>query len=392
MAKAIVKAERYSDLKERMGFLLRKYINQQDMKRANAADIFALIRERPGITRKQIELMTEFSWGAVSNITGRLLEQNYIVEYKNEASAGAGRTPYCLSVNEKAYFALGLDLNSSGFSAVVMNLKNECVDSMTRQVQPGDREALLKQIESFVGEVVSNWREKLFVIGVAMQGVVNAEAGLSVELPHCPDWKDVPLADILAKHFGIPAFLEHDPNCILYAHSKQHELNDALLLRVDRGIGMSVMIDGQIQNRLGMYEIGHTNVVRGGALCACGRHGCLEAYASMRGMERRAKLPFEALARAAESGDETALRYFAETAEYLAVAVANSARLLNISNVILCGEIWRYKDLFYNHFLEVLKETSERDVPICSIIESGGAARGAALIAVECSLSTMQFS
>ncbi len=375
-----------------MDLPLRKFINQQEMKRANAADIFALIRENPGITRKQIELMTEFSWGAVSNITGRLLEQNFIVEYKNEASAGAGRTPYCLSVNEKAHFALGLDLNSSGFSAVVMNLKNECIASATRAVQNGDRDSLLAQIGSFVAEMLARSRETHLVIGVAMQGIVNAEAGVSVELPHCPDWKDVPLAALLTERFGIPVFLEHDPNCILYAHSKQHELNDALLLRVDRGIGMSVMLDRRIQNRLGMYEIGHTNVVRNGALCACGKRGCLEAYASMRGMERRAGMPFEALATAAAAGDKTAAGYFAETAEYLAEAVANSARLLNVSNVLLCGEIWRYQSLFYPHFLEVLAEVSQRNIPTCTVIESGGAARGAALIAVERSLSTMQFS
>lgn len=370
---------------------MRKYINQQEMKRANAADIFALIRENPGITRKQIESMTEFSWGAVSNITGRLLEQEYIVEQKAASTFGAGRTPFCLSVNDHAHFALGLDINSSGFSAAVMNLKNECVDTASCEVKGGDCDALLREILSFAERMLARSRKHLLVIGVAMQGIVNAEKGISVELPQCSNWRNVPLAALLTERFGIPVFLEHDPNCILYAYSKRHELTDALLLRVDSGIGMSVMLDGQIQNRLGMYEIGHTNVVRNGEACVCGRHGCLEAYASMRGMERRSGLPFDRLAKAAEAGDGTARHYFAETAEYLARAVANSARLFNVSNVILCGEIWRYQRLFYPRFLQVLRETAEREIPACTVIESGGAAMGAALIAVERSLSIMQF-
>ncbi len=369
---------------------MRKYLNQQDMKRANAEDVFLLIRENPGITRKQIERMTELSWGGVSNITGRLLEEQYIIEYRQESSSGAGRVPSCLAVNDRRHYIIGLDINISGFSAVVMNLKNDIVGQTARKACFQDAASLREQIFAFVTDILRDNADKhILGMGIAMQGIIDAKRGLSLELPQCPDWRNVPLAAQLSERFHLPVFLEHDPDCILYAESRQEDLSTAILLRVDGGIGMSVMLDGVIQSRLGMYEIGHLIVRRGGEKCSCGKQGCLEAYASMRGMERRFGGEFAELAAQAENKNPKAVNLFREMAAYLGETVSNTACMLNISDLLLCGAMWDYRHLFYADFLKALRETAQRNIPRCILIRQESAAYGAALIAVERALTTV---
>ena len=43
-------------------------------------------------------------------------------------------------------------------------------------------------------------------------------------------------------------------------------------------------------------EIGHTVIDRNGPLCTCGKHGCVEAFASLGAVTRRVRPKTEALA------------------------------------------------------------------------------------------------
>ena len=62
---------------------------------------------------------------------------------------------------------------------------------------------------------------------------------------------------------------------------------------------------------------------------------------------------------------------------------------MHISNILLCGEIWEYRDLFYEDFLKAVESIAQKNVPRCDILESESAAYGAALIAVERTLTTI---
>ncbi|MBE6613630.1 MAG: ROK family protein [Ruminococcaceae bacterium] len=365
---------------------MKKYINQQDMRQANAIDVLSLIREHPGITRRQIANLTEFSWGAVSGITAHLLEERYIIEEKRE-STGAGRIPLGLAVNGSEHFVLGLDVNSSGFRGVVINLKNEIVTEIARPADFSDADSLLAAITALAQDTANAAGEhSLLCVGVAMQGLVDSERGLSVSLPQCPGWKNVPLAEHLTAALKLPVTLEHDPNCLLYAWSRQAEHDDAILLRVDNGIGMSVMFGGRILSRPGMFEIGHQPAVRDGIPCTCGRSGCLEAYASMRGLAARAGISFAALTERADSGDEDARRLFSEAARYLAESVCGASALLDIKNIVLCGDMWQRAPHFLPMFFAEAAEYAKDQLPLFCRMTEHNAAFGAALIALERSL------
>ena len=209
------------------------------MKKANFADVLALIRKSGKITRKEIEAKTGFSWGAVSTITNRLLQEKYITEHKCKSQRSAGRTPSCLEMNSEEYLILGIDVNISGFTASLINLKGEVTAANSRTPSFTDKDSLLEEILSFAKEsLMLAGSVTVIGIGVAMQGTVDSKNGISVSIPHCKDWSDVPLVYILNKQLGIPVFIEHDPDCILYDVSAKQVYKNAVLLRIDNGIGM----------------------------------------------------------------------------------------------------------------------------------------------------------
>ena len=354
------------------------------MKRSNAADVFNLIRERGSLTRREIADLLGMSWGAVSTITARLIEEEYVVEVKGDSSAAKGRTPYCLEVNGEEHFAVGVDVNRSGLSAVLVNLKNDVLGRWTNEADFSSRETLTSGIISIVAQALGFAGDhRVRCIGVAMQGVVNSGTGISYSLPGCRDWDSIDVSALIRSAFSIPTYIEHDPNCILYA-SRQNSAQDRILLRIDKGIGMAATLGGQMLSKSGLFEIGHTCAVPNGRPCMCGRSGCLEQYVSMRGLAKASGVEFSDLAQAARQGDASAKAYFDEMAIYLARAIANVSQLLCVENIILCGDMCEYGDLFLDKLLSNLRDSSS-GVSI-SFADVGNAPLGAALIAIDRSL------
>src|SRR5262249_27099772 len=124
------------------------------------------------------------------------------------------------------------------------------------------------------------------------------------------------------------------------------------------GVGSGAVVDGMLlrgpNNAAG--ELGHTQVVPDGLPCACGQHGCVEAYASGRGFMRRleaalasgtatrlaedpSRVTAALVARAAASGDAFAKQLWDDAERYLGQAIANYVTLLNPELLVLGGGV-----------------------------------------------------
>ena len=363
---------------------MKKFIDHQNMKQSNAADVFNLIREGEKITRRDIERILGMSWGAVSGICAKLIDEEYVSEVKKASSSSKGRTPSYLEVNSDEHFAIGIDVNRSGLSAVLLNLKNEIIGRWHGKADFCSSAILTESILSLLESIIKTLgNQRVHCIGIAMQGVVDIEAGISHSLPGLCDWETLDIVTPIRERFGISAYIEHDPNCILYA-SKTNFAKDTMLLRIDNGIGMAATLNGEIISKSGIFEIGHTTAVKNGRPCACGKRGCLEQYVSMRGIEKASGEEFSHLSDLAKQGDKKALSYFDEMAEHLALSISNAARLLYIDEVFLCGGICEYRDLFFDKLTAHLKENGFATGISFTDVEN--ASLGAALIAIERSL------
>ena len=353
---------------------MKKYLNQQDMRDLNLNHVFRLIRAAGPLTRRQIESATDISWGAVSGATALLLQKGYIKEVKISGSIGAGRTPIALAVNDEDHFMLGLDVNRSGLRGVVTDLTGKERFCAQKEVTVTDKAAWIDEIEAMIRTLLDAIPQKrVLAVGIAMQGAVDAKAGIAATFP-VEGWQDVPLAAILEERFSLPVFLEHDPDCILYAATAEEELRDAILLRLDNGIGMAVMLNGKIFHRFGAFEIGYTVTDTGERL---------DALVTIPGLEKQAGLPFAELANAAERGEKNALSHFEKMAERLAAAIVNVTQLFCVEELLLCGKLMRFAPLFLPMLTARTAQLAPEKQLRLRVGDVEKAAVGAALLAAE---------
>lgn len=350
---------------------MKKYINLEDMTNTNCSNVLDVIQKNGMISRREITDETGLSWGGMTKIVNKLLENGYIVEQKQKSTAQSGRTPSVISVNTQTNFVIGLDINKTGLKALVMNLSGEILKEYKAPVPEGGKEKMLEGIMAFVDVIFRDFkREDIITIGVAMQGIVNAKTGVSVKFPDAADWNNVPLGDILRERFDVNVFVEHDPDCMLYPFLK-NKAENFLLLRIDKSIGMAVSVKNKILKDEGILEVAHTVAVPGGKACVCGLRGCAEAY----------------VAPCIENGvpDEKAI---AEFVPVLAVIMKNMTAVFHADTVILTGELMKYRALFADALADALRSVRCEAETVFSD-DDNAAVYGAALLAVRKSINSL---
>lgn len=347
---------------------MKKIIDLEDMSHVNCSRVLNVIREHKEISRKQIADITGLSWGGMTKIVNKLFEGGYIVESKDEDGIGIGRTPNIIRLNGEQNFVVALDINRMGFSACVMNLAGDLQKEYFLEETFDHKEDLLHAILTFAGKIVEEFHsKKISAIGVAMQGILDVEQGISVSFPHCPDWENVPIKTLLEEAFDLPVFVEHDPNCMLYSMMNEGAHENALLFRIDKSVGMAASVNGKILRGNALLEVAHCITIPNGKPCKCGRKGCLEAYVS----------PCLANGEPRQSEIE-------ELLEPLAICMNNMVHIFHADKIILTGSLIKYQDLFaealcqkFYHYFQA------EDVRIAFVQEPGLAVRGAAFFAIQ---------
>lgn len=343
---------------------MKQYIDLDGMVNANSAYVLSIIQKSGGISRKQISQLSGLSWGGMTKIVNRLLENGYIVEEKGTDPAAAGRTPHVLRINTAKNFIVGLDINKTGFRAIVMDLAGNVLDSFSLSTQAKTAQELLGECTAFLASILRQYEPGAIVAaGIAMQGIVDAQNGISVRFPGIADWKNVPLKEIWESQFQISVYIEHDPDCLLYPHLSPESSENVLLLRIDRSIGAAVSLAGKVFKGTGILEIAHNIVIPMGKQCACGARGCLEAYISP-----------------CLKDDTVDTQAIAEIALPLAAAVKNLSTVFCADKVILTGALIRHRH-FFDQALSAYLEELQCHCEVTFLEKCDSAAPGAAMIA-----------
>ena len=347
---------------------MKKYIGLEEMSNVNCSSVLNVIGHYGEISRKEISDITGLSWGGVTKIVNKLFEKGYIVEDKSEKISGQGRIPKVLSIHRQQNFVIGLDINRMGLSAYVMNLAGEVLKEYAEDGSFENRANLLQAILDFTGKIVKEYENnKIMAIGVAMQGLLDVEQGISIKFPHCQDWRNVPIRDILRKEFKTEVFVEHDPNCMLYSVMREEEKDNMLLLRVDSSVGMAASVNGRIVRGNRLLEIAHHIVVPDGKMCRCGQKGCLEAYISPCFVNK-----------------ELRAAAVADMIQPMSVFISNMCRIFNSEEVVLTGALMKYKSFFEKVLVDKLYQYCDKEEILLRFVEEENrAVHGAALIAVQ---------
>jgi glucokinase len=223
-------------------------------------------------------------------------------------------------------------------------------------------------------------------VGISVGGPVDTQRGLVMAPPNLPTWEAVPLRDICASRYGVPAFLEHDARAGAIAEwlfGAGRGLNSLVFLTFGTGLGAGVITDGHVLRggHDAAGEVGRWRMTRRGPR-AYGKVGSWEALASGAGLPRLARyrhpdrgwstdLTAATVIDLARAGDRDALDTVEASARWLGRGIAMLMDLLDPEIVILGTLAVRAGDLFLPTAVRTARSEAADRTRSCEIVAAG---------------------
>lgn len=196
----------------------------------------------------------------------------------------------------------GIDLGGTKIQAVVVNGRWKVLGEARRPTPTsGGPEDVAEQMAEAVREASQTAGiepRTLAGVGVGSPGNVNERTGAVSQARNLPGWEgEFKLGAWLRESLGAPVRVGNDVQVATEAEFRLgagRPYESLVGVFWGTGVGGGLILDGKPWlGRGGAGEIGHIVVKKGGALCPCGRRGCLEAYAGRAAMEERARREHE---------------------------------------------------------------------------------------------------
>ncbi|MDQ1702025.1 MAG: glucokinase [Frankiaceae bacterium] len=150
-------------------------------------------------------------------------------------------------------------------------------------------------IADAIADLVTEARQAFDVsaVGIGVAGFVSENRSMVRFAPNLA-LVNTPLREAVGERVGLPVVVENDANAAAwgeYRYGAGRGHSHIVLITLGTGVGGGFVFSGKLYR--GGYgvgaEIGHVQIVPGGAglLCGCGQTGCLEMYVSGRALGRQ---------------------------------------------------------------------------------------------------------
>ncbi len=294
---------------------------------------------------------------------------------------------------------IGIDIGGTKTLGVAVNENGDLLEERLLPTPQGAAE-LIGTTSSMYFELTervaqsSPERFEVLGLGIGIAGLVDIDGKLR-RAPNLVEVDGLDIGPILKSKLGVPVYVDNDVNCAALAELSDGvaaSANNSLLVTLGTGIGGALIVDGRIhRGAFGMAgEPGHMIVNPRGLICACGKQGCWEAYASAAGLKNLAidrakngrlqqindkvqgdpnKIASEDITQAARRGDIQSVELIDDFAYWIALGLTNCAALLDPELIIIGGGLVAEWDLLGDRirhsFDELLLASTQRNrIPI----------------------------
>ncbi len=356
--------------------------NSGTIKQHNRAIVLRTLLQQGALSRQTIARLTGLTPSTITNVVAQLSAAGLVEEVGEDESvyhAAGGRQPILVDVRAGGALALAVHVAYASVNVAVVNVKGVVEHVETTPIPTGSSpDQLVSSVSAMVDKALHTVsRGRVVGLGIATIGLVDPAVGV-IEYVALHDWHDVPLVASLVAQFSLPVTIENGARAMALAehwYGVGRRLHDLIFIDVSAGIGSGIIIDGHVHRGMtGIAgEIGHTVVAENGPRCACGKYGCLEAFAStvaIAAKYRAGIAPAQAclprvidaaettliateVLTAAADGDHDAVAIVREVTQPLASAIANLVDVLDPQCVIIGGDVLAARDLV----LDTIKQT-----------------------------------
>ncbi|MDR3070714.1 MAG: ROK family protein [Propionibacteriaceae bacterium] len=306
----------------------RSRIRPQDGRQNNLSLVLQTLYDTPEISRADLSRATGLTRVTISDLVAELLGSGLLAEVGSSDAIRPGKPATLLTVAEYSRDIIAVDLSGGeAITGAICNIGGKIRYRAERQLGDAKGEEVLRSLISFISELVKKSDKEILGICVGTPGTVDP-SGKEVSAANL-DWHRLKLSAELGKALGQDVTIANDARLATIAeHRFGNAGADLIRVQISRGVGSGLLIGGIAVNGTGgaAGEIGHVVIEHNGALCSCGKHGCLETWVAVPALSKRiAENPAEKEEILAEAGRR------------LGIALAPIIGMLDVSDVIVGG-------------------------------------------------------
>ncbi|HEM6271615.1 ROK family glucokinase [Streptococcus parasuis] len=284
---------------------------------------------------------------------------------------------------------IGIDLGGTSVKLAILNTEGEIQEKWSIKTN------ILDEGSHIVPDIIDSikhrfethdlTKEDFLGVGMGSPGVVDSEAGTVIGAYNL-NWKTLQLVkDQFESALGLPFYIDNDANVAALGEQWVGAGNNnpnVVFMTLGTGVGGGVIAAGNLIRGVkgAGGELGHITVDFDAPFaCTCGKKGCLETVASATGIvnltrryaeeyagdaklkqliddgeEVTAKDVFDL----AKEGDDLALIVYRHFSNYLGVACANIAAVLNPAYIVLGGGVSAAGEFLLDGVRNVFAENS----------------------------------
>ncbi len=313
--------------------------------------------------------ISKMSAPTITKAVDELVARQLVIK-KGVRNSTGGRKPVLYAINPSAHYVMAIDLERSFIKMCVFDLSNKPASKIYEFNEGLDT---LPDVFEFINdkilELLRNNRiskKKILGIGLSLPGLIDIHTGVSYTYLQGKK----PVAAVLTELTGIPTFIEHDTKIMAWAEQSfglAKGLQNVLCLNIGSGIGMSMILNGEIYRGHSGYsgEFGHIQLGSINELCHCGKTGCIETLAAGKFLISKAqrhlsgksdgilyskfklnhKVTTSLIIDSAREGDIFSLDLLNKAGEAIGTGIAALIQLFNPELIILGGEMSKAADI-----------------------------------------------
>lgn len=322
--------------------------DQTLVKQINKSIVLTTVQQKSPISRAQISKDTGLNKATVSSLVSDLLEGR-LVEEMGAGLSNGGRKPTMLFFNNKAGYAIGIDLGVNYVLGILTDLQGTIVAKINEPLLSIDEGAVFNKVEEVIEDLTEQAPKSAYGIvgiGVGVPGLIDNE-GTILFAPNL-EWKNVHLKQHLERKYELPVFIENEAKAGSHGEKRYgagQGVSNFIYVSIGIGVGAGIFINDQLyKGGSGISgEVGHFTIEPNGRKCRCGNKGCWELYSSEGAMvEKTAHLfsgeeevTIDCLIAKAKERNLEVLNAFDQVGEYIGIGLTNLINIFNPEKIII---------------------------------------------------------
>lgn len=246
---------------------------------------------------------------------------------------------------------VGIDLGGTGTRIVALDEHGTIRSQQTVPTSDGIGRSAREVVAVLSGYVRATAGSAAVAgIGIGASGPIDGE-GIIRNDDTLPAYSHIPLTEMMAGEFGVPAVIENDAVAAAVgenAYGAGHGSDSLLMVTLGTGIGVALLTaEGPVRAVDGSHpEAGHIPVPGPAAPCYCGLAICWEQLASRRALDAMTSGRTEERATQARAAEPRAAEVFAAYGRRVGAGIGALLTIFRPARVVLGGSAARYLPLF----------------------------------------------